>query len=90
MELRELLPLLTSAKVLKFKSKDFEIEFDRSESGSSTEEIKKTIAASEANLPPELRADDLMNADKVLNWSAGGQEDGPVPLTGDVPLSEDA
>lgn len=39
----------------------------------------------EESLPPDLRADDLMSADKVLNWSSpDGQES--LPLTEDTPL----
>lgn len=39
----------------------------------------------EESIPPDLRADDLMNADKVLNWSSPDGDQG-IPLTGEQDL----
>lgn len=44
--------------------------------------LLEALKAQEQSLPPDLRADDLMNHDKILHWS-GSPPDGEMPLTGD-------
>ncbi len=47
------------------------------------------VPIDEKMIPPDLRADVLMDGDKILNWSApGAQDDHSIPLTGDTPLTE--
>lgn len=46
------------------------------------------VPIDESKIPPDLRADALMDQDKVLNWSAPGGDDHALPLTGDTPLTE--
>ena len=51
----------------------------------STQNIADALKKQEESLPIDLRADDLMNADKILNWSSpDAQHD--IPLTGDGEL----
>lgn len=54
----------------------------------STEIIAEAILKQEQSMPPDLRADSLMDADKILNWSSPDQsaEEPELPLTGEVPL----
>lgn len=54
----------------------------------STQIIADTIKKQEESLPPDLRADNLMNQDNILNWSSPdqSQEQQPMPLTGEAPL----
>lgn len=40
----------------------------------------------EESLPPDLRADDLMNHDKVLNWSSPDGGEVQIPLAGEQDL----
>lgn len=54
------------------------------------EKIAETIKKQEESLPPDLRADALMDQDKILNWSSPDQkpfeEEPEMPLTGEMPL----
>lgn len=54
----------------------------------STKLIADTIRKQEEALPPDLRADSLMDQDKILNWSSPDQnpEEPELPLTGEQPL----
>lgn len=53
----------------------------------STQLIADTIKKQEESLPPDLRADNLMNQDNILNWSSPDQsQEQPMPLTGEQPL----
>lgn len=54
----------------------------------STALIAETIKKQEESLPPDLRADNLMNQDNILNWSSPDQpqEQPAMPLTGEAPL----
>lgn len=54
----------------------------------SLEAIADTIRKQEEAMPPDLRADTLMDQDKILNWSSPDQnlDEPPLPLTGEEPL----
>ena len=54
----------------------------------STQIIADTIRKQEESLPVDLRADSLMDQDKILNWSSPDQnpEEPELPLTGEQPL----
>ena len=84
MDPKELLPLFVASKVLKFKCKDFEIEF---QAGSNIESVVQSVRAQENSLSPDLRADDLMNEKKVMEWSAPPSAEGAEP---DMPLTGEA
>ena len=56
----------------------------------STQAIVDAFKKQEEALPPDLRADSLMDQDKILNWSSPDQkpfdEEPELPLTGEAPL----
>lgn len=89
--LREILPLLTAAKVKQFKLDNLEIVFHVEQSkeadGKSTEQLVEAMRKQEESLPPDLRTDFITNYDAVMNWS-GSPENSAVemPLAGDQPL----
>lgn len=60
------------------------------ESDSSTQIIADALKKQEQSLPPDLRADSLMDYDKILSWSSPDQkpfeEEPELPLTGEMPL----
>lgn len=55
-------------------------------SPANQEPIIEALKKQEEALPPDLRADDLMNADKVLNWSSPDHRDEQLPLAGEAEL----
>lgn len=102
-ELKELIPILKSNGVLKFKEGGLEIVFhveqqlpsvslpsvDISPGRPLSEAIQEMHKNEENSLPPDLRTDNITDADKVLNWSVPNQEDDQanvIPLTGDQQL----
>jgi hypothetical protein len=46
----------------------------------------EALKKQEENLPPDLRADDLMNADKTLFWSSPDGKNEDMPLAGEQEL----
>jgi hypothetical protein len=86
MELKDLLPLLRTHGVSKFRDSQYEIEFEIKQIEQSPSQV--IDVPEPPNMPPDLRADDLMNADKVLNWSSPDvpADEAPMPLTGDIAL----
>jgi hypothetical protein len=56
----------------------------------SIQNLVDTIKKQEEALPVDLRADALMDQDKILNWSSPDQkpfeQDQELPLTGEMPL----
>lgn len=95
-DIKSLLSHLKRNNVQIFKIKDIEIQFfesqklierkeaiKRQESAETAKNLAETIKQQELNMPPDLRADDLMNADKIMNWSAAPESGEPVPLTGE-------
>lgn len=83
--LSRLISLLKKEKVTHFKKDDLLLTFG--EPGESPEALISTLKKQEESLPPDLRADDLMNFDKVLNWSGSpDSSELEMPLTGDLPL----
>lgn len=51
--------------------------------GQDPQELKKQIEEQESKLPPDLRADDLMNQDKLMFWSGSNDSQDKLPLTGE-------
>ncbi len=85
-ELESLLLLLSKYGCTRFKKAGLEIELGPQ----STKSISAPLPATdteinlESMLPPDLRADDLMSEDKVLNWSSpDAGVDSSLPLTAD-------
>ena len=54
----------------------------------STELITDTLKQQEMSLPPDLRADVLLDQNKIMNWSSPDQDPDQkeIPLTGEQPL----
>lgn len=98
--LQNLLGILKLHNVSHIKMQGLEIEFHVEHSVShnipreslqetdSTQIIADTIKKQEEAMPPDLRADSLMDQDKILNWSSPDQTTGEpeLPLTGETPL----
>lgn len=90
MTLKALLRILRENHVTQFKDAKFEITLSESAhitraAKNTNKNIIETLKKEEERLPPDLRADDLMNYDRVLNWSGSGDQ-GDMPLTGDEAL----
>jgi len=97
MELKELIPLLRSCGVRRFRDKELEIEFDSAEfKGSPDKAPQETSAASPSQSPteaPDLTGtSEVMTAEQILNWSASPDvsESEAMPMTGDKPLEAPA
>ena len=101
--LKDLLPLMKVNGVTHIKMAGLELSFHVEQHmavgslgaapvpapDNSVEQIADTLRKQEESLPPDLRADSLMDEDKILNWSSPDQTHGdelPLPLTGDQPL----
>jgi hypothetical protein len=60
------------------------------ENDKSIEHIVDAVKKQEESMPPDLRADSLMDQDKILNWSSPDhksfEEEAALPLTGEMPL----
>ncbi len=96
-DIKALLSHLKKYHVQSFKHGDCEITFFESvpkvtrvrESKPLAEELLKIAAQEQENIPPDLRADDTMNYDKILNWSGSpdpNEMPEPLPLTGEGAL----
>lgn len=81
--LEQLFILLKKHNCTKFKDAGLEIELavPTPEPLSTKDEL---IPLPEDHLPPDLKADDLFNYDKVLNWSGTPDNEPDLPLTGDI------
>lgn len=85
LSLSALLPVLRKNGVKCYRDGDLEIEMGP-DMGALMDRLEP--APEPKDMPPDLKADDLMNADKVLHWSAEappGEGDHPMPLTGEEP-----
>lgn len=83
--LEKTLELLRKYGCSRYKSAGVEIELGPQLPVLSTphpaqDEIQE-IKIAEEEYPPDLRADDLMREDQVLNWSSPDAGDGELPLT---------
>jgi hypothetical protein len=94
-DIKKILSYLRKNNVQRFKSGDVEISFFQQEpkvkpdlsSKPLSEELKAIAQREQGNIPPDLRADDTMNFDKILHWSGSpDQEELPMPLTGEGEL----
>lgn len=93
-ELEALLALLSKHNCSRFKKAGLEIELKPNPAYSiatplPAKEPLQEVRLDETNVPPDLRADDLFNYDKVLNWSGSpDHSDNPqMELTDDLPLT---
>ncbi len=101
--LQDLLAILKLHSVKHIKMQGLELEFHGEQSlqnmqqlnlsespNSSVQNIVDAVKKQELALPPDLRADALMDQDKILNWSSPDQrpfeEEPEMPLTGEMPL----
>jgi hypothetical protein len=96
--LGEILPCLRLHGVKRFKCADFELELSpdpiaKAKAEAEVEaQMKKQAEEQEKKLPPDLRADETMKEDTILNWSAPDGPGDPVtpsesmPMTGDAPI----
>lgn len=91
--LSKLLPLLKAHGISSYNDSGLCIRFQKFhvEQAFITPEPTKdqliNVPVDESTLPPDLRADVLMDQDKILNWSAPNQEvQEELPLTGDSPI----
>ena len=80
-----LLPLLAAHNVSSFRCDGLEINFRETKAQEPNKFVQVPDAIS--NMPPDLKANDDMSFDRILNWSTGGESEG-LPLTGDKPLNE--
>lgn len=94
-DIAKLLSHLKRNNVSHFKAGDIEISFYQAlqkvtsprESKPLTEELLKIYEKEQQAIPPDLRADDTMNYDKILHWSGSGDpNDIQMPLTGEEAL----
>lgn len=83
--IKHLLPILREHGVSHVKMEGLELSFGVLETRPK-EVPAPPLASEEAFLPPDLKADDLFNHDKVLHWSGSG-ESGAMPLTGEEALA---
>jgi hypothetical protein len=96
--LADLLPILrlngvTHIKMqgieLSFEHKNkFHVEHPQESTESSTDVLVDALRKQEEAMPVDLRADTLMDQDKILNWSSPdqGPDEPELPLTGEQPL----
>lgn len=84
----KLLPHLKKHGVTRVRLGDAELVFHVEQSGpSALDQVKEHLTKAEEALPPDLRADSLMDQDKILNWSTQPDNNElPLPLTGDGEL----
>lgn len=82
--LKELFQILKSNQVTTYKEGGLEISLIPASPGPSPAILQPD--PQEQTLPPDLRADTLMDEDKILNWSAPPNGDDQLPLTDDMPL----
>lgn len=86
-ELESTLTLLTKYNVKRYLAGGVEIELNPQEHPTSPRPLDTKdhfVPAPEDHLPPDLKADDLFNYDKVLNWSGTPDNEAEMPLTGDI------
>lgn len=80
MELKELLPLLKQYGVTYYRTNGSEVNI---QFNNEYKILDKTFEPStDPVIPSDLKTDDLMSYDSVLNWSGSGDSE-PMPLTGE-------
>lgn len=83
-ELESLLSLLNKHKVKLYSTPELDLEFSHlAQAVPASTEKDQYIPVPEDHLPPDLKADDLFNYDKVLNWSGTPDSESGMPLTGE-------
>lgn len=90
MDLSTLIPFLKSHGVSRFKDQNVEVEFHIPLNPTLSTQDHMIEVPEPKDMPADLRADDLMNEKKILEWSAppGPESDiePPMPLTGETAL----
>ncbi len=95
--LSKLIPILRANGVANFKMAGLELSFYVGHKdvvpaevlapppSDSVANIAEAVRKQEESLPPSLRADSLMDEDKILNWSSPDQQADQmaIPLTGE-------
>jgi len=100
MDLTSLIPMLKSHGVTSFEGYGIKITL-----GHTPQTFSHSVSAfpppsqpkaesteqGQAGLPTDLKADDMMNYDKVLNWSSpyADEDTSPLPLANDVPVDSE-
>lgn len=86
--LTRLIRVLKDNQVTHYKVAGLELSFDiKSPEPTSPSQPQDPTLQSLPDIP-DLRADDAMNFDKILNWSGSNdQEEQPLPLTGEEHVS---
>jgi hypothetical protein len=90
LQLKEILEVCASHSVASIKMPELEVSFVPLGSREAQAPVPASdplegLRKQEESIPPDLRADDLMNADKVLNWSSPDGDPG-IPLAGEQEL----
>lgn len=95
--LEKLLGVLKGSGVTSFASGELELEFTQPATYSltvphgtpDTKDHTVNLPINEAELPPDLRTDNINSMDTILNWSGSG-DDGERPMPGtDIPIFND-
>jgi len=89
--LEKLLPILKSHGVLTFMNNELHIKFHGEQPlqsfttpNLSNQDHTVNLPINEAELPPDLRTDNINSMDTILNWSTEPTPDeAPLPGTGD-------
>lgn len=87
--LSKLLPILKSHGVAAFDNRELHIKFyvePELANGAHhlpTEDHTINLPINEAELPPDLRTDNINSMDTLMNWSTSPQEELPLPGTGE-------
>jgi len=84
-QLKELFPQLKEYGVTHFRLGNLEIKMPEQRTFGAP---RQDNLPEMQDVPPDLRADDLMSFDKVLHWSSDNTEESTLPLTGEKTLDE--
>lgn len=86
--LEKLLPILRAHGVTHYKNSEIELTLSLKESAQDlgTAPLIEALKKQEESLPPDFRADDLMNESKVMFYSAPDNQDEAMPLTEELEL----
>lgn len=88
MDIEQLLPLLKAHGVIHYKDSSREITLGIqpiAQDPSRPDPLIEALKKHEESLPVDLRADDLMNQDKIMNWSSPDHQEA-LPLTEELEL----
>lgn len=90
--LSKLLPILRSQGITTFTDNGFHLTIGypvQNTVSIPTQDHTLELPINEAELPPDLRTDNINSMDTILNWSGSG-DDGELPIPGtDIPSFND-